>query len=129
MKQKQRQSADAEVEKAQAVEAEEIRVKTGVQTGVEALMADVQKLSLAEKDAKIDEVLKQYKSELEEKSAEIDAMKNSKKSFTDRSSKGDISKWGQDFMKAHLLGCYDSKRYEHSVWSRTSRKSWYRLYY
>ena len=100
--------ADAEVEKAQAVEAEEIRVKTGVQTGVEALMADVE-AKLAEKDAKIDEVLKQYKSELEEKSAEIDAMKNSKKSFTDRSSKGDISKWGQDFMKAHLLGVMTQK--------------------
>ena len=100
--------ADAEVEKAQAVEAEEIRVKTGVQTGVEALMADVE-AKLAEKDAKMDEVLKQYKSELEEKSAEIDAMQNSKKSFTDRSSKGDISKWGQDFMKAHLLGVMTKK--------------------
>ena len=100
--------ADAEVEKAQAVEAEEIRVKTGVQTGVEALMADVE-AKLAEKDAKIDEVLKQYKSELEEKSAEIDAMKNSKKSFTDRSSKGDVSKWGQEFLKAHLLGVMTRK--------------------
>lgn len=101
-------AAEAEVEKAQAVEAEEIRVKTGVQTGVEALMADVE-AKLAEKDAKIDEVLKQYKSELEEKSAEIDAMKNSKKSFTDRSSKGDVSKWGQEFLKAHLLGVMTRK--------------------
>ena len=101
-------SAEAEVEKAQAIEAEEIRVKTGVQTGVEALMADVQK-QLTEKDAKIDEVLKQYKSELEEKSAEIDAMKNSKKTFSDRSGKGDITKWGQDFMTAHLLGVMTQK--------------------
>ena len=100
--------AEADVEKAQAVEAEEIRVKTGVQTGVEALMADVE-AKLAEKDAKMDEVLKQYKSELEEKSAEIDAMKNSKKSFTDRSSKGDVSKWGQEFLKAHLLGVMTRK--------------------
>ena len=101
-------AAEAEVEKAQAVEAEEIRVKTGVQTGVEALMADVE-AKLAEKDAKMDEVLKQYKSELEEKSAEIDAMQNSKKSFTDRSSKGDVSKWGQEFLKAHLLGVMTRK--------------------
>ena len=100
--------AEADVEKAQAVEAEEIRVKTGVQTGVEALMADVE-AKLAEKDAKMDEVLKQYKSELEEKSAEIDAMQNSKKSFTDRSSKGDVSKWGQEFLKAHLLGVMTRK--------------------
>ena len=100
--------ADAEVQKAQALEAEEIRVKTGVQTGVEALMSDVE-AKLAEKDAKIDDVLKQYKSELEEKTAEIEAMKNSKKTFADRSGKGDISKWGQDFMSAHLLGVMTQK--------------------
>ena len=100
--------ADAEVQKAQALEAEEIRVKTGVQTGVEALMSDVE-AKLAEKDAKIDDVLKQYKSELEEKTAEIEAMKNSKKTFADRSGKGDISKWGKDFMSAHLLGVMTQK--------------------
>ena len=101
-------SAEAEVQKAQALEAEEIRVKTGVQTGVEALMSDVE-AKLAEKDAKIDDVLKQYKSELDEKTAEIEAMKNSKKTFADRSGKGDISKWGQDFMSAHLLGVMTQK--------------------
>ena len=101
-------SAEADVQKAQALEAEEIRVKTGVQTGVEALMSDVE-AKLAEKDAKIDEVLKQYKSELEEKTAEIESMKNSKKTFADRSGKGDISKWGQEFMSAHLLGVMTRK--------------------
>jgi hypothetical protein len=101
-------SAEAEVQKAQAVEAEEIRVKTGVQTGVEALMADVE-AKLAAKDAKMDEVLKQYKSELDEKSAELEAMQNSKKTFADRSSKGDISKWGKEFMSAHLLGVMTQK--------------------
>ena len=100
--------ADAEVQKAQALEAEEIRVKTGVQTGVEALMSDVE-AKLAAKDAKIDEVLKQYKTELEEKTAEIEAMKNSKKTFSDRSGKSDISKWGQEFMSAHLLGVMTQK--------------------
>jgi len=100
--------ATAEAEKAQAVEAEEIRVKTGVQTGVEALMADVE-AKLAAKDAKMDEVLKQYKSELDEKSAELEAMQNSKKTFADRSSKGDISKWGKEFMSAHLLGVMTQK--------------------
>jgi len=101
-------AAEAEVQKAEAIEAEEIRVKTGVQTGVEALMSDVE-AKLAEKDAKIDDVLKQYKSELEEKTAEIEAMKNSKKTFADRSGKGDISKWGKDFMSAHLLGVMTQK--------------------
>ena len=101
-------AAEAEVQKAQALEAEEIRVKTGVQTGVEALMSDVE-AKLAEKDAKIDDVLKQYKTELEEKTAEIEAMKNSKKTFSDRSGKSDISKWGQEFMSAHLLGVMTQK--------------------
>ena len=100
--------ADVEVEKATALEAENIRVKTGVQTGVEALMADVQ-AQLTAKDAKIDEVMAKYSKDLEEKSVEIAAMQNSKKSFSDRSGKGDVSKWGQDFLKAHLLGVMTNK--------------------
>jgi len=100
--------AEVEVEKAQALEAENIRVKTGVQTGVEALMADVQ-AQLTAKDAKIDEVMAKYGKDLEEKQAEITAMQNSKKTFSDRAGKGDVSKWGQDFLKAHLLGVMTNK--------------------
>ena len=101
-------AAAVEASKATALEAENIRVKTGVQTGVEALMADVQ-AQLTAKDAKIDEVMAKYSKDLEEKSAEIAAMQNSKKSFSDRSGKGDVSKWGQDFLKAHLLGVMTNK--------------------
>ena len=100
--------ADVEVEKAVALEAENIRVKTGVQTGVEALMADVQ-AQLTAKDAKIDEVMAKHSKDLEEKSAEITAMQNSKKTFGDRAGKGDVSKWGSDFLKAHLLGVMTQK--------------------
>ena len=106
-----KKAADAEAEKAQALEAEEIRVKTGIQTGVEALMGDVQQ-QLNEKDAKMEEVLAKYKTELEEKSAEIAAMQQSKKVFTDRSeknSKGEISKWGKEFLNAHMLGVMTRK--------------------
>ena len=101
-------AAAVEASKATALEAENIRVKTGVQTGVEALMADVQ-AQLTAKDAKIDEVMAKYSKDLEEKSVEIAAMQNSKKSFSDRSGKGDVSKWGQDFLKAHLLGVMTNK--------------------
>ena len=101
-------AAEVEASKAVALEAENIRVKTGVQTGVEALMADVQ-AQLTAKDAKIDEVMAKYSKDLEEKSVEIAAMQNSKKSFSDRSGKGDVSKWGQDFLKAHLLGVMTNK--------------------
>jgi HK97 family phage prohead protease len=110
--------AEADVEKAQAVEAEEIRVKTGVQTGVEALMADVE-AKLAEKDAKMDEVLKQYKSELEEKSEEITKMRESKRVFSDRSdSLNTVSKWGKEFMNAHLLGVMTGKGLEGTAYGR-----------
>ena len=104
-------AAEAEAEKAQALEAEEIRVKSGIQTGVEALMTDVQ-AKLNEKDAKMDEVLAKYKTELEEKSAEIAAMRESKKVFADRtekSDKGTITKWGKEFLNAHMLGVMTRK--------------------
>ena len=102
--------ADAEVEKAQALEAESIRVKAGVETGVEALMADVQK-QLNEKDAKFEEVIAKYGKDLEEKSAEITAMQNSKKSFSDRS-QGDLSKFGKEFMTGHMLGVMTGKGWD-----------------
>ena len=105
-------SAEAEVEKAQALEAESIRVKAGVQTGVEALMADVQK-QLNEKDAKFEEVIAKYSKDLEEKSAEITAMQNSKKSFSDRS-QGDLSKFAKEFMTGHMLGVMTGKGWDTS---------------
>ena len=103
--------AEAEVSKATALEAENIRVKTGVQTGVEALMADVQK-QLNEKDAKFEEVMAKYGKDLEEKSAEITAMQNSKKSFGDRSGAGDISKFAKEFMTGHMLGVMTGKGWD-----------------
>ena len=102
--------ADAEVSKAEALEAENIRVKTGVQTGVEALMADVQ-AQLTAKDAKFDEVIAKYSKDLEEKSDEITAMQNSKKSFSDRST-GDVSKWAKEFMTGHMLGVMTGKGWD-----------------
>ena len=113
MKQAEQKAAEqAEVEKAaeQAsfIEAQEIKVKTGIQTGVEALMADVQS-QLTAKDAKMDEVLASFKTELEEKSSEIEAMRNSKRTFGDRAEKGDVTKWGKDFMHASLLGTMTGK--------------------
>ena len=57
----------------------------------------------------MDEVLASFKTELEEKSSEIEAMRNSKRTFADRSEKGDISKWGSEFMQASLLGTITGK--------------------
>jgi HK97 family phage prohead protease len=108
--QKAAEQAEAEkaAEQASFVEAQEIKIKTGIQSGVESLMGDVE-AKLAEKDAKIDEVIAKFSKELEEKSSEIEAMRNSKRTFGDRSEKGDISKWGKDFMHASLLGTMTKK--------------------
>ena len=96
------------VEQASFIEAQEIKVKSGIQTGVEALMADVQ-AQLTEKDAKMDEVIAKFSKDLEEKSGEIEAMRTSKRTFGDRSEKGDLTKFGQDFMHASLLGTMTGK--------------------
>ena len=104
--------AEVEASKAVALEAENIRVKTGVQTGVEALMADVQ-AKLSEKDAKMDEVVASFQKDLEEKKEEITAMQNSKKSFSDRSEgKGDLSKFAKEFMTGHMLGVMTGKGWD-----------------
>ena len=114
MKQAEQKAAEqAELEKAaeQAsfIEAQDIKVKTGIQSGVEALMADVEK-QLADKDAKFDEIMAKHGKDLEEKKAEITAMQNSKKSFGDRSEgKGDISKFAKEFMTGHMLGVMTGK--------------------
>ena len=115
--------AEAEVEKAQALEAESIRVKTGVQTGVEALMADVQ-AKLSEKDAKMDEVVASFQKDLEEKSAEITAMQNSKKTFSDRSTgSSDLSKFGKEFMTGHFLGVMTGKGWNTKYASDLAQKA------
>jgi len=101
--------AAQEAEKAQALQAESIKsvVNSGVESGVEKLMSDVE-AKLQEKDAKIDEVIAGFSKDLEEKQAEIEAMRNSKRTFDGRG-QGDLSKWGKDFMHASLLGTFTGK--------------------
>ena len=60
----------------------------------------------------MEETLAQYKKELEEKSDEISKMRDSKRVFADRAEKSDISKWGQDFMSAHMLGVMTRKGWD-----------------
>jgi len=100
----------AEAEAAKQAEVETV-IKTGIESGAERLLADVE-AKLAEKDAKIEEVIAQYKTDLEEKNAEITAMRDSKRVFADRTESGNISKWGKDFMYGHLLGVMTGKGWE-----------------
>jgi HK97 family phage prohead protease/HK97 family phage major capsid protein len=101
-------AAEAEVKAAQEEEVKSA-IKLGVESGAERLMADLE-AKLNEKDAKIDEVIKGFAVQLEEKNDELAKIRESKRVFGDRESRdGDLSKWGKDFMHAHLLGVMTGK--------------------
>ena len=86
MKQAEQKAADEAVQKeveekaaadaeAQAQQEEKVQsaIKVGVESGAERLVKDVE-AKLAEKDAKMDEVLKQHEADLKEKAEEIEKM-------------------------------------------------------
>ena len=112
-------AAEAQAKAAQEEEAakaaQEAEVKTAIQTGIESgterLLADVQ-ADLNKKNSDMEETLAKYKRELEEKSDEIAKMRDSKRVFADRSEKQDITKWGQDFLTAHMLGVMTRKGWD-----------------
>ena len=68
---------------------------------VEDMMAKKAEEAAAEKAA--------LEAELAEKSQEIEKMRDSKKVFADRAEKSDLTAWGQEFMKAHILGVMTQK--------------------
>ena len=102
---------EAAVAKAAQEEEVKTQIRTGIESGAERLLADVQK-ELNDRNANMEETLAQYKKELEEKSDEISKMRDSKRVFADRSEKSDITKWGQDFMSAHMLGVMTRKGWD-----------------
>jgi len=108
----------AEAEKVEAAAAEKSKqeedvktaIKIGVETGAERLVKDVE-AKLAQKDIEIEEVLKQYKTDLEDKKEEISRLQDSKRVFANRGD-GDISKWGKEFMYASILGRITGKGWD-----------------
>lgn len=105
MKQAEEKAAEkAALEKAQAEEAE----KAALEAEQKALLADVE-AKMAEKQAELEEAQKALEAQLEEKNQEIEKMRDSKKVFADRAEKSDLSAWGQEFMKAHILGVMTQK--------------------
>ena len=104
--------ADAEAKAAQEEEVKQA-VVTGVESGTEKLLEDVQK-ELTARNADMEEIVAKYKQELAEKSDEITKMRDSKRVFADRAEKNDISKWGQDFLTAHMLGVMTRKGWDTS---------------
>ncbi len=128
MKQAEQKAADEatakaaqEAEEAKALEAQSIKtvINSGVESGVEKLMADVE-TKMSEKDANLEEVMGTFRAELEEKKAEIEAMQSSKKSFSDRGS--DLSSFGKDFLKAHVLGKITGKGLDGTAYGQSVLK-------
>ena len=103
-------AAEAEAKAAQEAEVKQAIV-TGVESGTEKLMEDVQK-ELTARNSDMEETLAKYKKELEEKSDEIAKMRESKRVFADRAEKTDITKWGKDFLSAHMLGVMTRKGWD-----------------
>ena len=94
-----------EAEMAKAAQEEEVQsaIKVGVESGAERLMADLQK-EFEAKEADTTEILQKYKADLEEKSAELEAMRNSKRDFSGRKAPGDLKPIAKDLLSAHILG-------------------------
>ena len=105
------EKAQAEAEaKAQQTQEVQAAIKVGVESGADRLMADVE-AKMAEKDADMAQVIEQYKKDLEEKSVELEKMRESKRVFADRSS-NDLEKHSKDLMYAHMLGVFTNKGWD-----------------
>ena len=97
------EKAAAEAE-AKAQQEEEVKqaVATAVESGAERLVQDVE-AKIAEKDAEMDEVIKQHAAELKEKPDEIEKMRESKRVFANRDS-NDLASNKKELLEAHILG-------------------------
>ena len=91
-------------------------------SGTEKLLADMEARMTA-KDADLAEVMKQFKTEMEAKSQEIADMRNSKRVFSNREEPGNISKYGQELMYAHMLGVITQKGWNTDYASRLAQKA------
>lgn len=103
----QKAQAEAEAKAQQEAEVKQA-VVTGVESGTEKLLAEMQEKMTA-RDADMEKILNEYKQQLEEKSEEITKIRESKRVFADRAEKSDLTKWGKDFVTAHMLGVMTNK--------------------
>ena len=109
----QKVAEEVEAQKAaeEQQEAVETSIRTGIESGAERLMEDLRK-EFEQKDAETQEILAKYKTELEEKAEEIQAMNNSKRQFSDRNGSGDLSKIGSQLLDAKILGSITRKGWD-----------------
>ena len=112
------QAAQEEAEQKAAEEAEvaekvETSIRTGIETGTEKLMADIQKEFESQKEIDIQEIHAKYEAELKEKSEELEAMRNSKRTFADRQG-GEVSleSKAEELLDAKILGVVTRKGWD-----------------
>jgi hypothetical protein len=103
-------AADAEA-KAQQDQEVQTAIKTGIESGADRLMEDLN-AKMSEKDAKIDEIMKQHESVLKEKQEELDKMRESKRVFADRKSNTLSDDVKKEMVYAHILGKVTRKGFD-----------------
>mgnify|MGYP002876014431 FL=1 len=99
----------AEAEAAKAAEAEKVKtqIQSGIESGAEKLMSDIKEDMEKASVDQIAEVTAKYESQLKEKAEELEAMRNSKRDFSDRSKS--IESYGKEFLNAKILGLVTRK--------------------
>ena len=105
--------AAEEAEAAKAAQQNEIQtaIKTGIESGADRLMADIKADMEAQKEVDVAEIVGKYQRDLEEKNAELEAMRNSKKDFSGRKST-DLNAWGREILQAKILGQITGKGWD-----------------
>ena len=99
----------AEAEAAKAAEAEKVKtqIQTGIESGAEKLMSDIKEDMEKATVDQIAEVTAKYEAQLKEKAEELEAMRNSKRDFSDRSKT--LESYGKEFLNAKILGLITRK--------------------
>jgi len=103
-------AAQEAAEKAAQEEEVQSAIRVGVESGADRLMADIES-KLAEKDAKIEEVIASFQAQLQEKNEELTKIRESKRVFADREGGANI-KGNKELMYAHLLGVMTQKGFD-----------------
>ncbi len=103
-------AADAEA-KAQQDQKVQTAIKTGIESGADRLMADIE-AKMSEKDAKIDEIIKEHEKVLNEKNEELTKIRESKRVFSDRTASELSETSKKELVYANILGKITRKGYD-----------------
>ena len=106
--QAEKATAEAEVKSQQEEEVKQAIV-VGVESNAARLVEDVRK-EFEDEKTNMEDVISKYKTDLEEKMEEIEAMRNSKRDFSGR--KPNLKEYSSELLGAHILGKITRKGYD-----------------